>query len=409
MRILRVAFLILCAIYLMGCRDVDRHATQRAFGQSSRAGVIEEVRFELSRQLLPLSRGSFVDKVLFLNKRDWPRDIMDAPADTYLLETFGNITVHAHLLKFAGGTFYFVSKQVREGNKGGIANEHKDKSKNVFHRLSFIEVNGEEHGEILLERVKSTEKIDDLEFEVAPFDGRIILMYAELNTIFAVLGSIENGKLTFDAPTNIWSGEETVDDLRLVRSRNRLHLLWTTERNPDHVRVYYASSEDLSVPWRQNVLVSARAVRGSANLVADHSAVYLAWAEVDEPGIDRSGSRATGRVLLLTSEDEGRNFMGPVFADIAEAGALAVKHLILAPSPEGPVLFWFLENGLSVNTEWIGVVFNRYSSTASIIGRYTSRELYQAYRRRILKKLDALYLDRQVPNLSLQLVTLAKD
>jgi hypothetical protein len=227
-----------------------------------------------------------------------------------------------------------------------------------------------------------------LEMQVVPVGGDVLVVYATLDSILQIVGRPERGGFKFSRPQRVYKLRRPALDLRLASSSNRLHLLWTQPGLVDTCRrLLYATADGPDAGWSVPKPISATALPETANLLADRSEVFAAWAD-SRFGPDGSGEPAAGKVMVAASRDEGVTFSEPVMISDPDDAEDTAAQLLVTKSGQDLVAYSSPQPGPDWPGRWRRVTADRSLEHVTPGGELTGEELLAAYGKRMAGVLE---------------------
>ncbi len=370
-------------------------------------------RFELSRQLLPVVKASWVPHVRTGRADRWPASVVEAYDNhARLLERgFSQETLPAEVFetyrqwRFGGpsglGTwsqsvvsgeraYLFVSRIVREipvKRQGGrvVSGERR------FYSLAVLEDHvgqpGSERETLILDSVEGPPSLRRLPFAVATHGDEVLVVYATKDALVARRAVSTASGLELPDPVVLADLDPArqVYDVRLGRSTRRFHLLWTEAPGGDRPeRSLFYAGRDAPSEWETPRLVSATANRGSANLIADGPDVFIAWADHRFRQWRGFTTVNDEKVFVVRAPREGTRHGRPVLISDREDPDDAARRLMLQVADRDLVLYW----SPAYQGAWNRAVIDRELTTVTPLGERSGNAVMDAYKARLRSVLE---------------------
>jgi hypothetical protein len=387
---------------LVGCGEGYEVAERRA-AVSAPAAAENTCRFEQSRQLLPVSRASWLTSLDYVTPKHWPAGMYDdfrkhqevkrargsrAPdwptrrADRFRFEAYRS-PARAFVVKPGGHSLFFVSLlTMRNTMRSG------GDSSGAFHTVAVLDVDRGMQEQVLLRNVEGGQRDAPLEFQVAAVGDDVVLVYATGLSIFHMRGRASDQGFVFSKPALIRQPQVPALDLCLATSPRGLHLVWTEPgETPAHRSLHYTNTTGPDASWSVPLVGTETAVPGTANLLIDGTEVFALWAD----GRFVAGgteSTSSGKVMAMASRDEGMTFSRPVMiSDPTDADDTAAR-LLVAMSGHDLVVYSSPESGSDWPQRWRRATLDRSLRAVTPEGELTGDELLAAYSSRMISVLE---------------------
>lgn len=363
---------IAVAIALAGCADYD--AVERVKAESRPVAVTDGWRFELSQELLPATKASWAPHITLISASDWPRSTTP-PFGRYSGHTlrFGSFTggVHSHITTLDSRTFLFLS---------------------TIRSLVYWEVGDSGQDRTVLRGV-TLPKNHQLNFEVAVFEGKIVLVYATAASIMQLVATPVEAGLEFSEPMVIHSLKWNVWDLQLARSPDRLHMLWTEFRGYAYdSTLHYMHTSNLGGSWGPPDCVSDTTNMRSVNLAVDGRRIVLAWSDHRFRKRSWDTYRNNAKIFVVQSLDEGMSWSRPVLISDKTNTKDRTKRLLATFNEDRDVvLCWSADSDRDWRGKWewqTGVLDSEFTVLTDT-GVISSEQLFESYRKRMYGVLAA--------------------
>jgi hypothetical protein len=387
------------ALALAGCGkgyDVARHETDDAVD----VPADKTCRFEQSRQPLPVSRASWLTSLDIVTPRYWPKGMYEdfrkhqevkralgsrAPdwptpaADRYRFERF-RTPARSFIVRPDDHTLYMVSLltmrnalRLRNGGEGSGS----------FHTIVVLDVDGGNREHILVRNVEGGRSDVPLEMQVEPVGAEVLLVYASTDSIFQIVGRPTQRGFEFSEPQVVHETDAPALDLCLGASPDAIHLVWTQAgKTPGHRSLRYASTTGPGAAWSEPTEVSLTARPYAANLAIDGPEIFVAWIDGRFDGTAPPAPRP-GRVMVVTSRDEGKAFSRPVVISDLHDPSGAAAQLILALGEPELVVYWSADPPPKWPDHWHRAALDRDLEVVTDEGRVNGKDLLAAYTARM--------------------------
>jgi hypothetical protein len=363
----------------------------------------ETCRFERSRQVLPVSRASWLANLDFVTPRYWPAGMYkdfrkhqevkramggrapDWPtpgADRYRFEVYGSparsfvVRPHDHTL------FVLSLLTMRNTMRSGTAGSGS------YHTIAAVDVDGGMRGQILVRNAEGGRSNAPLEMGAVPVGADVVVVYATMDSILRIVGRPVGGSFEFSRPQLVHRPEVPALDLRLRTSPGGLHLVWTQPGDTSaHRTLHHATAADPDASWSVPTTISETALPGTANLVTDGGDIFVLWADGRLDGL-ASPDAPTGRIMALASRDEGVTFSRPIMiSDPTDSGDTAAQ-LLATLSGQDLIVYWSRDPGPAWPQRWSKARLDRDLESVTPGGELAGEELLAAYSRRMTSVFD---------------------
>ncbi len=226
-----------------------------------------------------------------------------------------------------------------------------------------------------------------LMFEVASFGGEIVLVYATVDAIMQMVGAPTDAGLEFSEPALLRRVANHVVDLRLAPSTNQLHLLWTEGGVRGYEgKLYYASTLSPRGGWSEPQRFSETANTNTANLVADHRRLTVAWSDFRFRERRWDSYTNDGQVFVLHSVDEGTSWSRPLLVEVWSKKVNGAARLFATlDADRNIVLCWSAEAAPRWSGHWHVGILERHSTVLTRGGTISSEQLLGSYANRMAK------------------------
>ncbi len=384
------------AAALAGCGkgyDVARRvaAPQDADHQTT-APPSKSCRFELSPAPQAVSRASWISRIdvpqrywpksmyadhgAYLNLRralgarapDWP----EARYDRVRFEDYRG-PVSSVALRVGERTVLFLSQLTsrRSASKPGSVG-------GCYHRISMLVDEGERLEQVVVPGVEAGRADAPLEMDAAVIGGQIILVYASVDSISAIVGTDGAEGIAMSPPGVVRKTPVPAADLQLAVSGDRVLLAWSEPPQMGAASPLRVVSGAGGVKaWSAAPHTLTETLRpGSATLLVDGGNVYAGWVDLRfDPG-----DVASGRIMIARSGDGGATFGGPtLISDLSDSKDVAAR-IYLAAGDWGLVVFAARPPCVPWPETWSALAVDSALRTVAPAGEIAGRELVAAYR-----------------------------
>jgi hypothetical protein len=385
---------------LSGCGEGYDVARHQAAAPAPAEGTC---RFEQSRQILPVSRASWLAGLDDITPRHWPAGMYDdfrkhqelkrargsrAPdwptrrADRYRFESFRS-PARSYVVRPGGHTLFFVSlltmrNTMRSGGGGSGS----------FHTIVVLDVDGSMQERVLVKNVEGGHADAPLEYQVAAVDDGVLVVYATIDSIFQIVGRPAADGLAYSKPQLVYRLQAPALDLGLATSPDRLHLVWTQPgEDPEHRALHYVSSTGPGADWSAPTAIAQSAQPFTTNLLTQDQTIFVAWTDGRFDTRAAPASRP-GRVMVAASRDEGATFSRPVvISDLTDADDTAAQ-LLVTLSGRDLVVYWSSQPPPAWPQLWSRAVLDPDLEVVTPAGELAGDDLLAAYSERMASVLD---------------------
>jgi hypothetical protein len=383
---------------LAGCGG-GYDVAKRRVAEPQQVPADETCRFEESRQVLPVSRVSWLTSLDTVTPKYWPAGMYadfrkhqelkrargsrapDWPtrrSDRYRFESY-RAPARSFVVKPGDHTLFFVSlltmrNRMRSGGGGSGS----------FHTVSVLDVDGGMRQHVLVRNTEGGRSDAPLEMQVAAFGSDVVVVYATIDSICQAVGRPAGDGFEFSKPRVVLMPQVPPLDLCLATSPERLHLVWTQPGVASgHRTLHYASSTGSDAGWSDPIVITETAVAGTVNLLADDREVFAAWADGRFVATGPQGPSA-GRVMAAASRDEGVTFTRPIMISNPGDPSDTAAQLLVTMSGEDLVVYSSPEPGPAWAGRWHRAILDRSLRTVTPGGELAGDELVAAYSERMI-------------------------
>jgi hypothetical protein len=386
------------ALAMAGCGDGYDVAERRAGGPQPTTAD-ENCRFEQSRQVLPVSRASWLTSLDTVSPKHWPPGMYEdfrkhqelkrargsrAPnwptrrSDRFRFEPY-RAPARAFVVRPDDHTLFVVSLLTmrntmrREGGGSGS-----------FHTIAVLDVDGGMREHILVRNAEGGRPGAALEMQVATVGNDVVVAYATVETICMAVGRPAADGFEFSKPRVVLVPQVPALDLCLVPTAERLHLVWTQPGDtPDDRTLHYAGAAGPDSEWSAPVVITPTARPGTANLLADGGEIFMAWIDARFVGA-ATAAPPLGSIMAAVSRDDGVTFSrATMITDPTDPGDTAAQ-LLLTTNGQDLVVYSSREPGPTWPGSWNRATLERSLQIVTPGGAITGEDLLAAYSDRMI-------------------------
>jgi hypothetical protein len=394
--------MLLLALVPAGC-GADYDTGRRTSADPGLVPPEEAIRFELSGQVLPVSRASWLERLSILDKRHWPagayadylehRRIVNAMgrkapswptprADAYRFEDYRN-QARSVVVRVGGETIVFVTCQTRRRAAKGQGSLPGSAHDVVMLRVGSGR-GGELREELILDEVQGGQPDAAIELQALPLLEDVLVVWGTTDSIMQMIGTREGDRWVFSERRAVHRLTAPARDLRLAGCQGSVHVSWTVDRRgAPRGGIFCSSTQDPRGAWGSPIEISSSALNGRGALLAEGPDVYVAWTD------DRLGEggpvppEGLGWVFVARSADAGATFDRPVLVGDPEGGDALAADLLLAVADTELLLYWSEEIVEGWPQRWHKALLDRDLDVMRAAGTVAGGDLLNAYRRRM--------------------------
>jgi hypothetical protein len=378
---------------LAGCGEGYDVAERRApVGQPATAD--ETCRFEQSRQILPVSRVSWLTSLDTVTPKHWPAGMYSdfrkhqelkrargsrAPkwptrrSDRFRFEPY-RAPARAFVVRPDDHTLFVMSLLTmrntmrREGGGSGS-----------FHTIAVLDVDGGMREHILVRNTEGGRPGAALEMQVATVGSDVVVAYATVESICMAVGRPAGDGFEFSKPRVVLVPQVPALDLCLAPTAERLHLVWTQPGDtPDDRTLHYAGAAGPDFEWSAPVVITPTARPGTANLLADGGEIFMAWIDARFVGA-ATAEPPLGSIMAAVSHDDGVTFSRPtMITDPTDPGDTAAQ-LLLTTNGQNLVVYSSREPWPAWPASWNRAMLERSLKVVTPEGEIAGEDLLAAY------------------------------
>ncbi|MHC5007567.1 MAG: hypothetical protein ACYTGF_09450 [Planctomycetota bacterium] len=381
------------ALALAGCGDGYDVAERRApVGQAATAD--ETCRFEQSRQILPVSRASWLTSLDTVTPKHWPAGMYSdfrkhqelkrargsrAPkwptrrSDRFRFEPY-RAPARAFVVQPDDHTLFVMSLLTmrntmrREGGGSGS-----------FHTIAVLDVDGGMREHVLVRNTEGGQPGAPLEMQVATVGSDVVVAYATVESICMAVGRPAGDGFEFTKPRVVLVPQVAALDLCLAPTAERLHLVWTQPGDtPDERALHYASAAGPDSEWSAPIVITPTARPGTVNFLADGEEIFVAWIDSRFVGA-ATGQAPLGSIMAAASRDDGVTFSRPIMiTDPTDPGDTAAQ-LLLTTNGQNLVVYSSREPWPAWPTSWNRAMLERSLKVVTPEGEIAGEDLLAAF------------------------------
>jgi len=386
------------ALALAGCGEGYDVAERRA-GGSQPTTADETCRFEQSRQVLPVSRASWLTSLDTVTPKHWPAGMYEdfrkyqelkrargsrAPkwptrrSDRFRFEPY-RAPARSFVVRPEDHTLFVLSlltmRNTMRAAGGGSGS---------FHTIAVLDVDGGMQEHVLIRNAEGGRPGAALEMQVATVGSDVVVVYATIDTIYEIVGRPVDNGFKFSRPRAVHQPQVPALDLCLVPTAERLHLVWTQPGETlDDRTLHYASATGPDSDWSAPIVITPTARPGTANLMADGGEIFVAWIDARFVGA-ATGQAPLGSIMAAVSRDDGVTFSRPIMiTDPTDPGDTAAQ-LLLTTNGQDLVVYSSREPWPAWPASWNRAMLQRNLQVVTPEGEIAGEDLLAAYSDRMV-------------------------
>jgi hypothetical protein len=389
---------LVLALALAGCGE-GYDVAQRRAGGSQPSTADETCRFEQSRQVLPVSRASWLTSLDTVTPKHWPAGMYSdfrkhqelkrargsrAPdwptrrSDRFRFESY-RAPARAFVVRPDEHTLFVVSlltmrNTMRSGGGGSGS----------FHTVSVLDVDGGMREHVLIRNVEGGRSDAPLEMQAVNFGSDVAVVYATIDSICLAVGRPAGDGYEFSKPRVVLVPQVPALDLGLASSAERLHLVWTQPgETPDDRTLHYAGAAGPDADWSSPIVLTPTTRPDSVNLLEDGGEIFVAWIDGRFVGA-ATAEPPLGSVMASVSRDDGITFSRPsMITDPTDPGDAAAQ-LLLTTNGQDLVVYSSREPGPAWTGSWKRALLDRSLKAVTPEGEIGGEDLLAAYSNRMI-------------------------